>query len=123
MVEFTIWDWLNTAGRASEARAKLEEARQAYAQASDLVELDVTESYLRLMEERDKLKVAKRAEEQAQENYRITQSKFRENLVSNTELLDAEVALLQAKLNETHAMIDHNIALASLKKSVGDRHE
>lgn len=118
-VEFTLWDWFNTAGEASEARAKLEEARQMYDQARDLVKLDVTESYLKHLEEKDKVEVAREGLGQARENYRITQSKFRENLVSNTELLDAEVALLQAKLNQTQAEIDYRIALASLTRSIG----
>lgn len=118
--QFTLWDWLTTASQVSEAKAELEEARQTYDQTKDLVELHVTGSFLRLLEEKDKVGVAKQGVEQAQENYRITRSKFRENLVSNTDLLDAEVALLNAKLNQTKAMIDFHIASAALKKSIGE---
>ncbi|MFQ5797474.1 MAG: TolC family protein [Bacteroidota bacterium] len=123
MFQFTLWDWFNTASQASEAKAELEEARQRYDQTRDLVKLDVTRSFLKLLEEKEKVEVAKQGAGQAQENYRITQSKFRENLVSNTELLDAEVALLQAKLNHTQSTIDHHIAVAALTKAIGEYHE
>ena len=58
--------------------------------------------------------------EQAQESYRMTSEKYKNGLTSNTELLDAETALLQAKLTHTQAVVDYALALARLKKAVGE---
>jgi outer membrane protein TolC len=58
--------------------------------------------------------------QQAQESYRITSEKFKNGYASTTELLDAEVALLQANLTHTQSIVDYTLALARLKKSIGE---
>jgi len=58
--------------------------------------------------------------EQAQESYRITSEKFKNGLASNADLLDAEIALLQAKLTHTQSSVEYTLAAARLKKAVGD---
>ncbi|PJA99582.1 MAG: hypothetical protein CO128_03180, partial [Ignavibacteriales bacterium CG_4_9_14_3_um_filter_30_11] len=46
--------------------------------------------------------------------------KFNNGLISNSELLDAEVALLQAKTNNINAVADNKIAAANLNKAIGN---
>ena len=46
--------------------------------------------------------------------------KFKQGVALNSDLLDAEVALLQAKTNLTQAQIDYEISVARLEKSVGE---
>ncbi|MBI3788045.1 MAG: TolC family protein, partial [Ignavibacteriales bacterium] len=57
---------------------------------------------------------------QAEENYRITNGKFKQGIALNTDLLDAEVALLQSKTNYTQALVDFEIAEAALERSIGE---
>jgi outer membrane protein len=58
---------------------------------------------------------------QAEENYRVTNEKFRNGLVLSSELLDAEVALLQANTNYIQSLVDYELAKARLEKSSGMR--
>jgi outer membrane protein TolC len=51
---------------------------------------------------------------------RMTSEKYKNGLTSNTEMLDAEIALLQSKLTDTQAAVDYTLALARLKKAVGE---
>jgi outer membrane protein TolC len=50
----------------------------------------------------------------------MTSEKYRNGIASNTDMLDAEVALLQAKLTHTQAVVDCILASARLRKAVGE---
>jgi outer membrane protein TolC len=50
----------------------------------------------------------------------MTLEKYKNGVTSSTEMLDAEIALMQAKLTHTQAIVDCTLALARLKKAVGD---
>jgi outer membrane protein TolC len=46
--------------------------------------------------------------------------KYKQGLVANSELLDAEVSLLQAKLTVTQSLVDYELALAQLSRAIGE---
>jgi len=56
---------------------------------------------------------------QATDNYRITKNKYDNSLVTTTELLDADLAQLQAKLNHAFAKADAMVAYNKLLQSAG----
>ncbi|HEY6951343.1 MAG TPA: TolC family protein [Bacteroidota bacterium] len=118
-MSFDIWNWGTTIHQADEARAQLAQAQDGLAQLQDAVSLDVTGNYLNLQRAKERIAVAQEGVKQAEENYRITDNKFKQGLSVNTDLLDAEVALLQAKTNYTQALTDFAIAEAGLERSIG----
>jgi outer membrane protein TolC len=85
----------------------------------DNVTLDVTQAELQVRRAKAKVEVALLAVDQADENLRIMRQRFKSGTATPTELLDAEVALLQATTGRTGAMIERAIADARLSKSVG----
>ncbi len=119
-MSFDIWNWGTTVHQTDEAKAQLAQAQDGLAQLQDGVTLDVTSNYLNLQRTRERIGVAREGVQQAEENYRITSTKFKQGLSVNTDLLDAEVALLQAKTNYTQALTDFELAEASLERSVGE---
>ena len=62
---------------------------------------------------------AKAAITQAEENYRITQDRFKEQLTTNTEVLDARVLLTRAQDNYYSALRTFNVAQAKLQRAMG----
>jgi outer membrane protein TolC len=56
---------------------------------------------------------------QAEENYRVTNETFKNGLSLNSDLLDAEFALMQAKTNYIQSLADYELAKAGLEKSIG----
>ena len=64
--------------------------------------------------------VADKNVSQAEENYRVTDEKFKNGLTLNSELLDAEVSLLTAKTNFVQSQVDYALAKAQLEKSSGE---
>jgi len=118
--QWNIWDWYATAHQTAQAEALLRQSEAGIAQLEDAVTLDVAQQYYSAQTAKEKVEVAFGGMEQAQESYRMTSEKYKNGLTSNAELLDAETALLQAKLTHTQAVVDYTLALARLKKAVGE---
>lgn len=118
-VSFDVWNWGTTVHQTTQAEAAHVQTQNARAQLRDAITLEVTQNYLEVITAKEKLTVASGGVEQAEESYRITKSKFEAGLATNTDLLDAEVALLQAKTQYVAAAVDYELAGAKLTKSIG----
>ncbi len=86
---------------------------------SDEISMQVNKDYQKLLLAQKKVGVLQKAVEQAEENYRITKNKFDNSLATVTELLDANVALVNAKLNVQNAGADVALANQQLKLTTG----
>jgi outer membrane protein TolC len=118
-VSLDIWNWGTTVHQTNEAQAQLAEAKDVMGQLEDAIHLEVTQSYLNVNESGQRIGVADQAVQEASENYRITNEKFKAGLALNSDLLDAEAGLLQAKWSHIQAMVDHELAQARLRRAVG----
>jgi outer membrane protein TolC len=118
-LSFDIWNWGQARSQTSQAEAQLAQARDTRKLLSDQAVLEVTQSRLALGQARQKIGVSGQAVAQAEENLRITRERFKQGVALNTDVLDAEVALLQGKINRTQAAIDLVLAQARLQKALG----
>jgi outer membrane protein len=119
-VQWNIWDWYATGHQTAQAEASLRQSEAGIVQLEDAVALDVAQQYFNAQTANEKVVVAFGGLEQAQESYRMTSEKFKTGVVSNTDMLDAETALMQARLTHTQAVVDCTLALARLKKATGE---
>jgi outer membrane protein len=119
-VSFDIWNWWQTGYQTTQAQAQLAQAKEGLSMTRDGVTLDVTQSYLAIQKARERKIVSEQEVTQAEENYRVMSAKYKQGLTANSDLLDAEVALLQAKLNLTQSLVDYALALAQMSKAVGE---
>jgi outer membrane protein len=99
-------------------------ARQAEVNANeeilnDAIRLQVNQDYQNYLLSQKKITVYEQAFEQAKENYRITKNKYDNNLVTLTDLLEADVALLQSKLNIRFGKADAVLAYNKLLQTSG----
>ncbi|MBS1615987.1 MAG: TolC family protein [Bacteroidetes bacterium] len=95
------------------AKARLAEALAGQALLDDGIRMQVTRAYEGWLLSEKKIDVYEDAVEQAEENYRIVKNKNANALATTTELLDADVAQLEARLNHAFAQAD---AVAAYKK-------
>lgn len=114
-----IWNWGRTIFQTDQAQAQLAQAKDGLDQMKDGITLEVAQAYYYFNQSQEKIIVAEKGVAQAEENFRITNDKFKSGMVSSTDLLDAEAALLQAKFNYIHSQIDSEIADARLKRAIG----
>jgi len=120
-LSYDLWNWNATSYQTQQAEAQLLQAKDAYSLAKDAVTLEVTQNFLNVNQAKEKIAIAKLAQEQAEENFRVTGEKFKQGLALSSELIDSEVAYLQAKTNYTTSVVDYELALARLQKSVGNK--
>jgi outer membrane protein len=63
--------------------------------------------------------VAYKAIEQAEENFRINQERYREQLATSTDVIDAQTLLTKAKSDYATALGDYNISYSKLERAMG----
>jgi outer membrane protein len=119
-LQMNLWDWGTSLYQTRQAQAQLTQAEDAWKQVQDAATLEVTQSYLNLVKFVKAIEVAGLTIEQAEENYKVTSEKFKNGLALNSDLLDAETALLSAKTKYVNTLADFRIAEAKLKRAVGE---
>jgi outer membrane protein TolC len=122
---FPLYDAGQAHAREQEARARETDAVVARRQAVDAVTLDVRQSYLDLLQARDRVSVANQALTQARETYQIALIRYTAGVTSRAglspllESSDAQAALVQAETAEVDALYDYNRARVDLNHAIG----
>jgi outer membrane protein len=118
-LSFDVWNWKTTAYQTGQARAQLAQAVDALGQMRDSVAVEVRQSWLTFQQSKERIGLAEAGVEQAAESLRETRERFKEGAALNADVLDAETALLQARLSYTQALVDSELARARLIKAAG----
>ncbi len=98
-VQYNLASLWKTNTKLQQAKAREQELQANEEQLNDVIRLQVNQDYQNYLLSQKKIEVYQKALQQAAENFRITKNKYNNSLVTVTELLDADVALVQAKLN------------------------
>lgn len=85
----------------------------------DQAKMEVNQNFITNQESVQKINVAQNTIKQAEENYRVMQNRFNERVATVTDLLDANIILLQAKMNLETAKADAEVSYYKLIKSTG----
>ena len=120
-LSFNIWNWGATKDQTTQAEAQYEQSNDGLKSMQDAITLEVTQDYYNMIKAKEKILVAEQTVSQAEENYRVTDDKFKQGLTLNSELLDAETALLQAKTNQIQSLADYELAVARIQRSIGTK--
>ncbi len=116
---FDITNLYSNKHNIAEAKANADQAEQQKNIMWDAIKMEVNQNYLTYMQSQKKIEVLEKSVIQAEENNRITGNKYKNQLVLQSELADADNALLQAKINLMLAKADAEIAYYKLLKSIG----
>ncbi len=118
-LKYNISSLWKTKAKVAEAKSREAEILANEAELADKVKLQVNQSFETFLLSQKKTEVYQKAVVQATENYRITKNKYDNSLVNTTELLDANVALLQSKINLAVAKADVLLAYSKLLETTG----
>jgi outer membrane protein len=119
VANWTFWEWGRTKNRVEFARQRERQANDLLIGTQDRVTLELKDAYLSLREAEKQVDVAKRAIAQAEENYRITEERYREQVSTSTDVLDALTLLTRAKSDYTNALGDYHINYTRLERAMG----
>ncbi len=110
--------WKNNT-KLKQAKARVTEINANEELLNDAIKLQVNKDYQNYLLTRKKIEVYEKAIVQATENYRITKNKYDNSLVTITDLLEADVSLLQTKLNASYARADAALAYNKILQTTG----
>jgi outer membrane protein TolC len=108
-----------TGAKIDQAKARLHELQANEDMLTDQIRIQINQAYENYLLSQKKIAVYAVAVDQADENYRITKNKYDNSLVTTTDLLEADVAQLQAKLNFSFAKVDEVVAYKKLQEAAG----
>lgn len=118
-VQYNIGSLWKNKAKVAQAQANEKELTARQEMLTDEVRMDINRAYQNYLSTKKKIEVEEKSVINATENYRITKNKHDNNLVTTTELLDANVALLQSKINLQEARADIVVAYNTLLEKVG----
>lgn len=105
-VQYNIGSLWKNKAKVEEAEGRSRELQATQELMNNNIQLQVNKAYLNWLSSQKKIDVYAKAIEQATENYRIVKNKYDNGLATVTDLLDADVAQLQAHLNYSFAKAD-----------------
>ncbi|HET9824362.1 MAG TPA: TolC family protein [Chitinophagaceae bacterium] len=118
-VSYNIGSLWKAKAKVQQAEAQAKQMQISESLLNDNIRLQVSQAYLNWLSSQKKIEVYAKAVEQATENYRIVKNKFNNSLATTTDLLDADVAQLQSKMNLVFAKADAVVAYNKLLQSAG----
>ena len=121
--EWTFWEWGKTRHDVAATRARLAKVKYILKDIKDNIQLEVKEAYLYLREAEKNIQVARKAVAQAEENFRMNEERYKQQVATSTDVLDAQTLLTQARTNHFNALSEHNIAWARLERAMGKGYE
>ena len=116
---WNIFDGGATYGKVKTARSQLESAKTSYDSTVLQVELQVQQAVANLKEARETIQSQTENVKQALEAVRLAQERLAAGAGVQLDVLNAQVALAQARTNELQARHDYNVALAQLDYAIG----
>jgi TolC family type I secretion outer membrane protein len=119
VASWTLFDGLGIQNRVAEAAANFEAQQATEEQVKSGIALEVREAYLSLKSGAETIESAKKAVESAEENYNVSELRYNSGVGTNLEVIDAQVALTQARVNYYQVIFDLEVAKAKLNKVIG----
>jgi outer membrane protein len=119
VASWNFWEWGKTKFRVDYSRAKENQALYAQRELNDQIALEIKYASLVLQEAEKQIAVSQIVIEQAEENFRISEERYKERVATSTEVLEAQTLLTKAKSEYANALGEYNINYAKLQRAMG----
>ena len=102
-----------------EKHSRLSQAQLRKKQILDNIQLEVKKAYLRTQEAERAIITVEKAIEQAKENFRINQERYKEQVSTQNDVLIAQTLLSRTMTNYYNALYAFKISKATLYRAIG----
>ena len=120
VLSWTLWDWRKTSNTVRASISQKRQMNHTKTIIEDNIRLEVKNAILGLEEAEKNIPTTKKALEQAEENLRVSRERYKAQVSTSTEVLDAQTLLTQVKSNYYSALYDNELAKAALKRAMGE---
>lgn len=115
-----LFKGFRTAGKIQQAKAALRETDYQKEALYKTVKLEIEIAYLAITEKEQAVVTQSKIIDQALEALRLARLRYAEGLSTQLDVMNAEDALNQARMNYEQSLFDYNIAIAQLKKALNE---
>jgi outer membrane protein TolC len=118
-VSWSLWDGGRTRAEIAQASSLAVAARERLQEFDTLVALEVRQRELEIVSGQAAVAAADDAIRAATEARRVVAERYRAGVAMQSDLLDADLALLQSELDRTRAEANVRLARARLERALG----
>ena len=119
VASWDFWEWGRSIYEVKEKQSRLSQAQYQKTEILDNIRIEVKQAYLNTLESEKNITTVKKAIEHAKENFRINKERYKEQIATSTDVLDAQTLLSRTMTNYYKALYDFKIAKASIYKAIG----
>jgi len=119
LAQWDLWDGQASRAKVQQAKANWDIAREDERKIRLALDFEVEQARLALKEANERLTVTEKVVDQASESVELTRARFEQGLAIATQLIDAESALIAARVRRAEAEADRHIAVAAYRKALG----
>jgi outer membrane protein len=119
--QWAVWEWGASYYRRKAAVAEAAAATYAATDQQRRIEAEIASDLAQATAAMAAVTVAEQTIESAEEAYRVTKASLQAGTATTTDLLDAQAALTQARLNLTRAQYEDALTRVTLKRGLGAR--
>jgi outer membrane protein TolC len=117
--QWNFWEWGRTTHGVKEKQSRVSQAIYEKSEVQENLNLEVKRAFLKTIETEKNIATAEKAIEQAKENLRINQERYKEQVATTTDVLDAQTLLSRTMTNYYNALYDLKISKAALLRAMG----
>jgi len=119
VAKWNFFEWGRTSYGINEKKSRLSQAQFQKDEILDNIQQEVKKAYLRTQEAEKAIIAVEKAIEQAKENFRINQERYKEQMATSTDVLDAQTLLSKTMTNYYNALYIYKISKAALYRAMG----
>jgi outer membrane protein TolC len=119
-LKWTFWEWGKTHYATKEKEGVKKELLQERMSIEDRIALDVQGALLELDAAEKNIPTTRKAVEQGEENLRVNEERYKAQVTTITEVLDAQTLLTRARVSYYRALYNHNLGKARLQRALGE---
>ncbi|NBD32746.1 MAG: TolC family protein [Cyanobacteria bacterium] len=119
-LQWTLYDGGQARARARQAEENAAIAENRFDQVRNQIRREVEQAFYNLQANEQNIDTARVAVEQGEESLRLARLRFQAGVGTQTDVINAQSALTQARGNLLTAIIDYNRSLAALQRAVSN---
>lgn len=120
VASWDFWEWGRTTHGVTEKLRQQNQAEYNRDDVLDRIMLEVKSAFLRTKNTERFIRTVEKSIEQAKENLRINQERYREQVANSTEVTIAQTLLTRTMTNYYNALYEYQITKAELQRAMGE---
>jgi outer membrane protein TolC len=118
-LKWTFWEWGKTYYTVKEQESIKNELLKTRMQLEEDIQLQIKDAVLNIETAEANIPITRKAVEQGEENLRVSQERYKAQVSTSTEVLDAQRYLTDARVFYYNALFQYHLARARLQRAMG----